>query len=762
MNQSADKCTIGEKLLPIDALREKIAHIEATGGRRLDLWNAMLRLSRGNPQGNPWFLPFVAVMTGDPALVAEAKKAIANHIDTAQDKGSTGYLFNIWCFAFPHCRWALWFDFMRRADYYAKEEADELAAKFLVIQFRDNLAGLRVKPDPECVDNQTASLVLASYLIGSLFIDGPGNGHLARLLRDTAAPRLEAMIGGMPPSGYGGEGSTYQGRIVAFAIPLLLEALEHLRGEDLFEAPLATRDASAASVLRSTRNLWLPGGLLLPWDDYGWQFGMAFPLAYLAARAKDPLCCRMLERDANWSRFNGSGAGWGYDDPVWTLIYWPDLPEGELPEWKPWRDSTLGGTLVDPHGDTYLMQMWDPTALMCTRAHVNPNAVILSYKGIPFSADGTADEGCTDLNYEGAVFDRNFGAGAAQHMNLSKGCVGSHSCLLVDGDQGFRPKSDDYVRSVPAACVDPAAPNTIAGDVTGLYANAYPDALSVRRRSTLVDGRFWLIEDYAAFANEHDFSARWWFRPGATAAGKGIDLRTNDGGLLQMRPLLPSGEPCIHHVDKFPTWPDDASDRVDFPYPRGKTAHGLWIAWPTLAFQATDTFADGWTAWPCPLDAVPCAPAPADARHDLTPSILPWLVADVPTASDWRFRHTATIRSNSALRLPRGLDTTTRLWIDGREIDISSALATDLVTPLIPLDGIVAPGEHALELAVAFPARHTAERERASNPDTPLQLGTITDGPTIAACGYDGKTVTLETTDGRKWNFDYALMEDIP
>ena len=762
MDSPRTDCTIGEKLLPIDALRAKIAHIEATGGRRLDLWNAMLRLSRGNPQGNPWFLPFVAVMTDDSALIAEAKKAVGNYLAEAEGKGSAGYLFNIWCFAFPHCRWALWFDFMRRAGYYSKDEADEIAAKFLCIQFRDNLAGLRVKPDPECVDNQTASLVLASYLIGSLFMDGPGEGNLARLLCDAAAPRLEAMIGGMPPSGYGGEGSTYQGRIVAFAIPLLLEALEHLRGEDLFETPLATRGASAASVLRSTRNLWLPGGLLLPWDDYGWQFGIAFPLAYLAARTGDPLCSRMLERDANWSRFNGSGAGWGHDDPVWTLIYWPDLPSGELPGWTPWRDPSLGGTLVDPHGDTFLMQMWDPTAPMCSRPHVNPNAIILSYKGIPFSADGSDGEGSPDLHYDGAVFDRNFGAGAAQHMNLSKGCAGSHSCLLVDGDQGFRPKSEGYVRSVQAACVDPADPDTIAGDVTGLYASAYPDALSVRRRSTLIGDRFWLIEDYASFADEHDFTARWWFRPGVAANGRGIDLRTGDGGLLQMRPLLESGEPVVRHVTGFPTWPDNASDRVDFPYPRGRKVRGLWLAWPALAFQATDTLADGWTAWPCPLDAVPGAPAPANARHDMPPSVLPWIAADAPTVNDWRFRHAVTIPPNSALRLPRGLDTTTRLWIDGYEVDISPALSTDLVTPLLPLDGIVPPGGHTLELAVSYPTRHTAERERASNPDTPMQIGMIADGPTIESCAFDGETVTLATTDGRKWIFGYALMEDLP
>lgn len=760
MNTSKTSCTVGERLLPIDRLRDKIKRVEAAGGRRLELWNGILRLARGNPSGNPWFLPFAAVVTGDPRLVEEAKKAVSSYLDEASGKGSPGYLFNIWCFAFPHCRWALWFDFMRRAGLYSSKEADELAAKFLAIEFRDHLAGLRIKPDPECVDNQAASLVLSAYLVGSLFADGPGGGHMARLLRDSAAPRLEAMIGGMPPSGYGGEGSTYQGRIVAFAIPLLLEALEHLRGEDLFEAPLATKGASAASVLRSTRNLWMPGGLLLPWDDYGWQFGIAFPLVYLAHRTGDPVSTRMLERDVNWARFNASGAGWGYDEPVWTLIYWPDLPAGELPRWAPWRNPSLGGTLVDPEGETCLMQMWDPTAPMCTRAHVNPNAIVFSYKGIPFSADGTDHGGSPDLQYEGAVFDRNFGAGAAQHLNLSKGCAGSHSCLLVDGDQGFRPKHEDYARSVPADCCDPAAPNEIAGDATGIYADAYPDASSVRRRSTLVEGRFWLVEDYAAFAGSHQLTARWWFRPSAAQADGGVDVRTSDGGLLQMRPLLPASAPRIRHVTHFPHDPEDCSDRVDFDYPEGRVARGLWLVWPTLAFQATDTLDSGWKSWPCPLDAMPGAPAPADALDALAPDTLPWLHFDAPVANDWRFRRAATVRPGSALRLPRGLDPSTRLWANGKEIDISVPLSTDLVTPLLPLDGIVAPGEVEFELAVRFATRHVAERERASNPDTPMQLGAVADGPKIASCSYDGKTVSLATTDGRRLSFEYAMMED--
>ena len=754
--------TIGETLLPLDALRAKIARIERQGGRRLELWNGIRRLARGNPAGNPWFLPFVAVMEGDPALLALAKKAIADFLDEAAGRGSCGYLFNIWCFAFPHCRWALWFDFLRRAGAYSPEEADELAAKFLLVQFRDHHAGLRIKPDPECVDNQTASLVLSSFVVGSLFADGPGTGALARRLRDDAAPRLEAMVGGMPPGGYSGEGSTYQGRIVAFAIPLLLQALEFLRGEaNLVEAPLAPNGTSAADILRATRNLWLPGALLLPWDDYGWQFGVTFPLAFLAARTGDLQSLRLLEADAPWARFNSSGAGWGHDDPVWTLVSWPDLPPGGLPPWEPWRADTLGGTLVDPRGETYLMQMWDATTPMCTRQHVNPNSVVLSYRGIPFTADGTEHGDCPDLAYAGAVFERNFGASAFQRINLSKGCAGSHSCLLVDGWEGLRPAHEDYPPSRLAS--DLGERDSIAGDVTGLYADAVPGTRLVRRRSTLAAGRFWLVEDIAAFDDPHEAAVRWWFRPGATpAADGGIDLRTSDGGLLQLRPLLPAGAPLIHRVERFPVEPDNASDRVDFPLGHATRFHALWLLWPTTAFQPYATLDDGWTAWPLPLAAPAGSAAPSDALRTLSPGALPWLRHDVPVTAEWRFRRSVRLLPGSALRLPRGLDLKTRLWLNGVEADLSLSLSTDLVTPLLPLDGLATPGDVEIELAVRFAIAHTAERGRVSNPDTPMRVGRLVDGPSLASFAYDGRTVAVSDTEGRRWSVPYAPMEDIP
>ncbi len=755
MSKPQTSLSISETLLPIAPLREKVARIARQDGRRRQVWNCVRQMARGNPSGNPWFLPFVAVMEDDAALVTAAKEGITRYLDQAEAQGSSGYLFNIWCFAFPHCRWALWFDFLRRAGCYSAAEADAQAARFLLIQFRDHHAGLRIKPEPECVDNQAAALVLSSYLVGSLFADGPGEGHLARRLREDAAGRIEAMIGGMPAGGYSGEGSTYQGLIVAFAVPFLIEALEHARGQALFDEPLAPNGTRASEVLRMTQRLWTPGGLLLPWDDYGWQFGISFPLAYLAHRTGDPTCLQMLEHDANWSRLHSTSSGWGFDEPIWSLIYWPDAAPAHTTGWRGWQSEHVGAALVDPAGRNYLMQMWDETAPMCIRSHVNPNSLVLVHAGIPLTADGAADANCEALNYPGAIFERNFGAGSFQRMNLSKGCGGSHNVILVDSWEGFRPNG-----AYAASRLECASADEVVGDVTGLYANTHADCRTVKRRSRLIDGRFWLVEDLVVFGGEHDFTSRWWFRPETRLAPDGVDVRTSDGGMLQMRGLRPGPAAAITRVAGFPVEPDGAGDRVDFAA-RGSSVRWLWLLWPTTTFSLQQELVDGWTAWPV-ADLQSAFASPPAAAHALHPGSLPWLQGDVPLAACWHFRRSISVRglSEPLLRLPRGLCEDTRVWLNGIEIDCTERLRSDLIAAMVPLgDHAGADGQIELELAVRFAVGHSGKHARCSAPDRAAALGCRSAGEQVARYTYDGETVRVDSDQGGHWSTAHRLME---
>ena len=92
---------------------------------------------------------------------------------------------------------------------------------------------------------------------------------------------------------------------------------------------------------------WMPGGLLLPWDNYGYQLGVRAALAYAARAAPASRCfSTSLEREAIWSY--DIGTGWAYDDLVWTLIWWPERAPSRRPQRRSrsWFEPEVGGALA--------------------------------------------------------------------------------------------------------------------------------------------------------------------------------------------------------------------------------------------------------------------------------------------------------------------------------------------------------------------------------------------------------------------------------
>lgn len=754
---------LSQYLVNLPALRTKLARAEERGSRMGRVWKYLKRVSRAHPQAHPWLLPLVALVEEDADLTAHAKRAIQQGLATYETVGAAWYLNNIWCFSFPLARWALWFDLLRRNGAYDEAEAHALAGRFLLQQYRDGHSVLLCKPYPECVDNQAAALVLSSYLVGTLLADAPGGGHLARFLRAESAPRLGAMIGGMPPGGYSGEGSTYQTQIVSFAVPLIVEALEHLTGEDHFARPLPPQGTSAFDILRMTKRLWMPGGTVLPWDDYGYQFSIRWPLAYFAHRTGDPACLDLLEHTANWSRVILDNAGWGLDEPLWTLIHWPESDELRRPvrhaSWVSWDD---GGCLVSPDGNRYAMQMWDPTSALPIRGHVNPNSLIFAVDGIPVSADGSFAPGKQPLKFPGATHTRIFGPGEHQTLDVSKGCGGGHNAILLDGNEALRPR-DGYERSYLADFNAERA--VLTGDVTGLYRSVYPDALCVRRSTRLIENRFWLVEDYAAFEEAHEFTSRWFFRPGAQPAPDGVDVTTPEGVVLQMRNLLGSAHAAVRRLDGYPKAPDECSDLVDFALGRAASeARWLWLVWPSRDRAVSLELDTGWRARPVPADADGTAlAAHADRSYPLQPGLPPLLQADVPATAVWGFDRRIPVPASQRwwLRLPRGIGQATKLWIDGREVPIAFAPSgADLLPTFVPAP-LESQGRSEVHVALRIEYFMGGARKDG--------LTCVADGapavcvedraaPRIASARYEDGYVLLTTTDGAKFKAAHKLL----
>ncbi|HUX02903.1 MAG TPA: hypothetical protein VMY35_18225 [Phycisphaerae bacterium] len=664
-------------------LREKLARASRDGTRLGRVWDSVARRARNAPGDFPWFTPLVALVGGKPQDIENAKEAIRRYLRTLDGQSfGMGLHFHFWCFAFPHARWALYFQWLRALGAWEPEEERRLRAEFLTFQYVNFFSGMRTKPEPECVDNQALSLCFSNALIGHLF---GGDSAIARRMAEDGLRRLPDMLGGFPPSGYSGEGSTYMDMVVGPSIPFVVELLERVKGGDWFGRDLPPHGGSAASVCRMIGREWLPCGLTLPWDHYGYHTPVRSCIAYAAHRTADPFYAGLLERQADWAVDHG--IGWGYDDLPWSLVWWPETRGAAPAAFASWAEPEVGAALVSDDAELYLMQMWDESAPHYpTRAHVNPNALVLAAHGSPLTVDGIPDKSCTAFDYPDTWREVGYmDLGQKRKFNFGVGCAGGHAVLLVDGWEGMRAFSK-YPQAKLRAFSE--AEKSVTAEVTPLYCERWPDARAVCRRSRLCHERFWLIEDFARFDQSHAFTARFYLRPGRIPATRGVAIETAEGVRLHLLPILGSDNGRVETVAGYPERLDGASLRVDFTQ-HGSECRWLWLAWPEATRRVVSDEADGWAALPdaasaFDLDAARAGLAAAPRRLPFTQP--PFLLSDLPVCRRWWFRKTIAVPTGvSWLRLPKRM-LEPRLWIDGEEIDLAPhALRMALLEPEIAL-----------------------------------------------------------------------------
>lgn len=664
-------------------LREKLARASRDGTRMGRVWDSVVRRARCAPEHFPWFTPLVALVAGESRDLENAKETIRCYLRTLDGQAfGMGLHFHYWCFAFPHARWALYFQWLCALGAWEPAEERRLRAEFLTFQYVNFFTGMRIKPEPECVDNQTLSLCFSNALIGHLF---GGDSAIARRMAADGLRRLPDMLGGFPPSGYSGEGSTYMDHVVGPSIPFVVELLERVKGGDWFDRVLPPNGGSATSVCRMIGREWMSCGLTLPWDHYGYDAGVRSCLAYAARRTDDPFYAGLLERQADWAY--DQQIGWGCDDLPWSLVWWPETRGAGPAVFASWAESEVGAALVSDDARLYLMQMWDKSEPHYpTRAHVNPNAIVLAAHGSPLTVDGIPDKGCTAFDYPDTWREVGYmDLGQKRKFNFGVGCAGAHSVLLVDGWEGMRAFSE-----YPQAALREFSgkEKSVTAEVTPLYRERWPDARVVCRRSRLCHERFWLIEDFARFDRAHAFTARFYLRPKRIPTPRGVAIETAEGIRLHLLPILGSDDCRAEMVDGYPDRLDGASLRVDFTQ-HGTECRWLWLAWPEATRRVASDEAEGWAALPDAASALD----PATARAGLARASLrlpltlpPFLQRDLPVCHRWWFRKTIAIPAGASwLRLPRRM-LEPRLWVDGAEIDLAPhALRMALLEPEIAL-----------------------------------------------------------------------------
>lgn len=667
------------------ALRADVLALRPEHGRRYDLWITLRDSARRAPHDFGWFVPFVATITRDPDDIARARQVIDAYLAKLDPiTFSTGLQFHFWCYAFPHAKVALYVQWLCAIGAYSDEEARAIEERLVEYHFVNFYYGMRGKPEPECVDNQALSLVLSSTIVGYLFSRPDRPSRMAEIMLRDGLRRLPAMLSAMPASGYTGEGSDYMNCVVGPAVPLAVEVLERVGGyRDVLEVPLEPGGARPASVLRMVARSFMPGGLLLPWDNYGYQFGVRSTLAYGARRLGDDLFFRVLEDEVIWTY--DIGIGWAYDDLVWTLIWWPsEQPPERETAWRNWYEPDVGAAFASDDGARYVMQMWDASEpVHPARSHVNPNAVLFNGYRVPISADGSPTEGTEHrFQFGDSWREVSFMAIDSQtRYNFGDGCAGAHSVVLLDGHEGMR--AHDAYPQVSATAHHPA--DGVWADVTPIYRENFPDVEEVSRRTQLHPRGLVTIVDRVRATHPHRVTSRFVVRPEVELIEGGARVRTPEGVTLQLVDVDARSTVSVDRADHVPGKPDDGSRLIDF------TSAGAEVERVVVGLVSREFETDS------PIDAVAVVPdlgasldygTAMDALRASTVHVklqLPaYLEADLPATERWWYRVEIEKRRGPAwLRLPVGMHDPF-LWIDGDPVSLGPfRISGELIAPRV-------------------------------------------------------------------------------
>ncbi len=669
----------------VNLLRNRIRVIEASESdlhQDAKLWNLLKNSARTAPKQFPWFTPFVALMTKDEQDIANAKSVLQDYTDKLEPMYFTsGLQFHFWCFAFPHAKWCMYFQWLVSLGAFSPEEEKTFRDKLLSFQYLNFFYGMRTKPEPECVDNQTLSLCLSNVMVGYIFSSDDYPSKMAKMMLDEGWRRLPEIVGSMPASGYTGEGSSYIDCVIGPAIPLIVELIEEMTGEkDVLYKSFAPGGVVPEQFLSIVAREWMPGGLLLPWDNYGYQYGVRAPLAYAALKTGEPIYKDILHNHAVWSY--DIGVGWAYDDLVWSWIWWPGNEVLDKSTDYSWSERDIGGAIAAQGNDYYLMQMWDESEpVYPARSHVNPNAVLLNAYGIPLSLDGSLGS-CTRFHFEDTWREVKYSLGEPTRYNFGDGCAGAHSVLLVDDWEGMRAMSD--YRQFRALELDHQH-GAIAADVTPIYREHFKDAVQVKRRSSVAADRFFVIEDYAEFQDNHRFTSRFVLRPTIADTGNGVKLVSPEGITLHLIDLAGGTEVKVETikgaVHYYPM--DQEMLLVDF---HGTSGKRLFIAFISRVFEPVSSV-EGWQTVHDPTEQMTYGDAwePLLASRDVLPFKLPaYMEMTLPIGRRWwYYKRIGKSTGKSWLQLPRAMHNA-KCWMNGREIDLSS-ISSMLLAPFVPV-----------------------------------------------------------------------------
>jgi len=520
----------------------------------------------------------------DERFVKEARENLKAYYTTLPKTDTAGdFQFHTWCRCGTVTRRAAFFDWLAYRGEWSQDEIEEAAECFLGYGFKHAFHVLTSRT--RASNNQALSMALYCAVVGFLFGYKLANHPTGRFLFDYGTGRLPDLIGLFPADGYGGEGSTYTSHVNTPLSFWTCEFLRQITGRDYLDKPFKPNGTTLRKMLEIELRITGPGGLLAPWDHYGWQKavnGSAY--AYLARVTGKPDYLSLIPALYLWA--SPGYLAWGADDPMWTLIWWPEkavaYDKRELPaKLFGWFLPRTGAALDDCPHRLRLMQVWDASAGTVAgigRAQANPNHLMLDYQGEPVFQDGIQDGDRDPFGYppekifaalsqeERDRYMAYIGQFADGSMSLYKlalglapGMVGAANVVVIDNEPWHWPGVARIGK--PEFYASKGGMQVVTADSSPFYQPRYDVSLARRTSIWLKDG-FGIVLDDLRAARAHQWQWQAYLRPDVHVHGQTARVKLPSGRSV----LLAWDAGCVvrtQMVDGFPRTEEKRSIRIE-------------------------------------------------------------------------------------------------------------------------------------------------------------------------------------------------------
>ncbi|MBM4032134.1 MAG: hypothetical protein FJ291_10150 [Planctomycetes bacterium] len=577
----------------------RVAHkLETASGLLGGYWADFLAKFRAK-RGTSWpMVHLPAALLGEGVDEArEQLRAAWRYLGSADTAGD--FQFHTWCRCGAETRRAAFFDWFAHRGLWSRAEVEEAAECFLGFAFKHPFAVLHARGRSS--NNQAISMALHLAVVGFIFGHKLADHPTGKFLFDYGLGRLPDLIGLFPADGYGGEGSTYTSHVNTPLAYWTAEFLRQVLGRDFLDVPFRPNGTTLRRMVEMELRITSPGGLLAPWDHYGWQPGInASPFAYLARTTGDPNYLSLIPALGLWE--HDGYLAWGMDDPMWTLLWWPeefkDYADAKLPaKLFGWFLPRTGAALDDCKRRTRLMQVWDrsgETIAVVGRLQVNPNHLMLDYAGEPVFQDGI-QEGERDpwgfppdkvLERLGAeererylAYLASIGIGKEQFhkvvLGIAPGLLGVANAIVVDEEPWYWPGGERVGK--PEFYAAGGGLQGVTADCASFYQPRY--GVSRARRSSVWTGAgFGLVVDTLEAASDHIWRWQAYLRPNVEMAGESLRIRLTNGRSVLLA-WEPGAEVRTTPVEGFPRTEEKRSLRLDL-LQRGPTARFVVLIAP--------------------------------------------------------------------------------------------------------------------------------------------------------------------------------------